>query len=101
MSITTITAENFEQEVLKSEQTVLVDFWAPWCGPCRSLSPVIDEISEERADLKVGKVNVDDNKEFARGFGVMAIPTVLVFRNGEEVNRGVGPETKEEVLALL
>lgn len=101
MSITTVTAENFQQEVLESEKTVIVDFWAPWCGPCRNLSPAIDEIAEERTDIKVGKVNVDENKEFARQFKVMAIPTVLVFRNGEEVNRSVGPETKDEVLALL
>ena len=101
MSITTVTIENFQNEVIESEKTVLVDFWAPWCGPCRNLSPVIDEIAEERTDIKVGKINVDDNKDLARKFKVMAIPTVLVFRNGEEVNRSVGPENKEEVLALL
>ena len=101
MSITTVTVENFQQEVLESEKTVLVDFWAPWCGPCRALSPVIDELAEERDDIKVGKINIDEHKELARKFKVMAIPTILVFRNGEEVNRGVGPENKEEVLALL
>ena len=101
MSITTVTVENFQEEVLSCEKTVLVDFWAPWCGPCRNLAPVIDEVAEERTDIKVGKVNIDDNKDLARQFKVMAIPTVLIFRNGEEVNRSVGPETKEEVLELL
>jgi len=101
MSITTVTIENFQHEVLECEKTVLVDFWAPWCGPCRNLSPVIDEIAEERTDIKVGKINVDDNKDLARQFKVMAIPTILVFRNGEEVARKVGPDTKEEVLELL
>ena len=101
MSITTVTIDNFQQEVVESDKIVLVDFWAPWCGPCRNLSPVIDEIAEERADIKVGKVNIDENKDLARQFKVMAIPTILVFKNGEEVNRGVGPENKEEVLELL
>ena len=101
MSITTVTIENFQQEVLECEKTVLVDFWAPWCGPCRNLAPIIDEVAEERTDIKVGKINIDDNKDLARQFKVMAIPTVLVFRNGEEVQRSVGPETKEEVLELL
>ena len=101
MSITTVTIENFQHEVLECDKPVLVDFWAPWCGPCRNLAPVIDEIAEERTDIKVGKINVDDNKDLARQFKVMAIPTILVFRNGEEVTRKVGPDTKEEVLALL
>lgn len=101
MSITTVTIENFQQEVLACEKTVLVDFWAPWCGPCRNLAPYIDEVAAERTDIKVGKINIDENKDLARQYKVMAIPTVLVFRNGEEVNRGVGPENKEEVLALL
>ena len=101
MSITTVTVENFQQEVKECDKTVLVDFWAPWCGPCCNLAPVIDEIAEERTDIKVGKINVDDHKALARQFKVMSIPTILVFRNGEEVKRCVGPETKEEVLALL
>ncbi len=101
MSITTVTIENFQHEVLECEKTVLVDFWAPWCGPCRNLAPVIDELAEELTDVKVGKINVDDNKDLARQFKVMAIPTILVFRNGEEVNRVVGPDTKDEILAIL
>ena len=101
MSITTVTVDNFQQEVLACEKTVLVDFWAPWCGPCRNLSPIIDEIAEERDDIKVGKINIDDHKDLARQFKVMAIPTVLVFKNGEEAARIVGPETKDEVLELL
>ena len=101
MSITTVTVENFQEEVLSCEKTVLVDFWAPWCGPCRNLSPIIDEIADERADIKVGKINIDDHKDLARQFKVMAIPTILVFKNGEEVARSVGPETKDEVLELI
>ena len=101
MSITTVTIDNFQQEVIESEKTVLVDFWAPWCGPCRNLAPVIDEIAEERTDIKVGKINIDENKDLARQFKVMAIPTILVFRNGEEVHRGVRPLIKAHVLALL
>ena len=101
MSITTVTVDNFQQEVLESEKVVLVDFWAPWCGPCRNLSPIIDEIAEERTDIKVGKINIDDHKDLARQFKVMAIPTILFFQNGEEIQRSVGPETKDEVLELL
>ena len=101
MSITTVTVDNFQEEVVSCEKTVLVDFWAPWCGPCRNLAPIIDEIAEERTDIKVGKINIDDNKDLARQFKVMAIPTILVFKNGEEVARSVGPETKDEVLELV
>ena len=101
MSITTVTVENFQDEVLSCEKTVLVDFWAPWCGPCCNLAPTIDEIAEERTDIKVGKINIDDNKDLARQYKVMAIPTILVFKNGEEVARSVGPDTKDEILELL
>ena len=101
MSITNITADNFQQEVLECSKPVLVDFWAPWCGPCCNLAPTVDEVAEERTDIKVAKVNVDENKELARQFKVMAIPTILLFRDGEVANRSVGPETKEEILALL
>ena len=79
MAVVTITKENFEQEVLQSAKPVLLDFWASWCGPCRMLSPVVDEVAEERTDVKVGKVNVDEQPELAGQFGVMSIPTLLVF----------------------
>ena len=101
MSITTVTVDNFQEEVLSCEKTVLVDFWAPWCGPCCNLAPTIDEIAEERTDIKVGKINIDDNKDLARQYKVMAIPTILIFKNGEEADRIVGPDTKEEILELL
>lgn len=101
MSITTVTVDNFQEEVLNCEKTVLVDFWAPWCGPCCNLAPTIDEIAEERTDIKVGKINIDDNKDLARQYKVMAIPTILLFKNGEEAARIVGPDTKDEILDLL
>ena len=101
MAVMTITKENFEQEVLHSEQPVLLDFWASWCGPCRMLSPIVDEVAEERADVKVGKVNVDEQPELASQFGVMSIPTLLVFEHGKLVNQAVGARPKASVLALL
>ena len=101
MAVITITKENFETEVLKSAQPVLLDFWAAWCGPCRMLSPVVDEVAEERTDVKVGKVNVDEQPDLAAEFGVMSIPTLLVFQNGRLVNQAVGARPKSGVLALL
>ena len=101
MAVITITKENFEAEVLKSAQPVLLDFWAAWCGPCRMLSPVVDEVAEERTDVKVGKVNVDEQPDLAAQFGVMSIPTLLVFQNGRLVNQAVGARPKSGVLALL
>ena len=97
MSVITITKENFEQEVINSEQPVLVDFWASWCGPCKMLAPVIDEIAGEVRDAKVGKVNVDEQGELAARFGVMSIPTVILFKNGEEVDRFVGAREKDGI----
>ena len=85
MAVITITKENFEAEVLKSAQPVLLDFWASWCGPCRMLSPIVDEVAEERTDVKVGKVNVDEQPDLAAEFGVMSIPTLLLFENGKLV----------------
>lgn len=101
MAVITITKENFEAEVLKSAQPVLLDFWAAWCGPCRMLSPIVDEVAEERTDVKVGKVNVDEQPELAGEFGVMSIPTLLVFKDGKLANQAVGARPKASVLALL
>ena len=101
MSVQTITKENFEEKVLQSEKPVLVDFWATWCGPCRMVSPIVDEIAAERNDIAVGKVDVDDQPELAAQFGIMSIPTLLVFKNGAVVQKTVGVQPKERLLALL
>ena len=101
MADITITKENFAQEVLQSEKPVLLDFWASWCGPCRMLSPIVDEVAEERGDVKVGKVNVDEQPELAGEFGVMSIPTLLVFEQGKLVRQAVGARPKASVLELL
>ena len=101
MAVVTITKENFEQEVLQSAKPVLLDSWASWCGPCRMLSPVVDEVAEERTDVKVGKVNVDEQPELAGEFGVMSIPTLLVFEQGKLVRQAVGARPKASVLELL
>ncbi len=101
MAVVTITKDNFESEVLRSEKPVLLDFWASWCGPCRMLSPIVDEVAEERTDVKVGKVNVDEQSELAAQFGVMSIPTLLVFEGGKLVRQAVGARPKAGVLELL
>lgn len=101
MSVVTITKDNFQQEVLDSQKTVLVDFWATWCGPCRMLSPVVDEIAQENDAVKVGKVNVDEQPELASQFGVMSIPTLMVFRDGKPVNSSVGAVPKAKILSML
>lgn len=100
MSVITLTSENFEK-ILSENEAVLCDFWAAWCGPCRMVSPVIDEIAEERSDVAVGKVNVDEQSEIASRFGIRSIPTVIVFKHGEEHTRVVGVREKEEYLELL
>lgn len=101
MSVVTITNENFETEVLQESKPVLLDFWASWCGPCRMVSPIIDEIAEERGDIKVGKINVDEQGALAQQFSVMSIPTLVVMKDGKIVNKAVGAMPKENILALL
>lgn len=101
MSVTNITKDTFEKEVVLCEKTVLVDFWASWCGPCRMLSPIVDEIAGERDDIKVCKVNVDEEQELAVKFGIMSIPTLLVFKEGKEVKRSMGAIPKNAVIELF
>ena len=101
MSVTNINKNNFQNEVLNSEKPVLLDFWAPWCGPCRMVSPIVDEIATERGDIKVGKVNVDEQPELAAQFGVMSIPTLVVMKGGKVVNQMVGARPKSQILAML
>lgn len=101
MAVITITKENFEQEVMKSDKPVLLDFWAVWCGPCRMVSPIVDQIAEERTDIKVGKINVDEQNELATAFRVMSIPTLVVVKDGKIVNQTVGVQPKADILALL
>lgn len=97
-----ITSENFENEVLNSEVPVILDFWAPWCGPCRMIAPVLAEIAEENEGaLVVGKVNVDEEGDLAMKFGIASIPTLLVFKNGQIVNKSIGVKPKAQILALV
>ena len=101
MSAININKNNFRNEVLDSEKPVLLDFWASWCGPCRMVSPIVDEIAAERGDIKVGKVNVDEERELAGQFGVMSIPTLVVIKGGRVVNQMVGARPKIQILAML
>ena len=101
MEIIKANSQNFEEEVIKSEKTVLVDFYADWCGPCKMLSPIIDEVAEENDDIKVVKVNVDDSQDLAMKYQVMSIPTLVVIKNGSEINRSVGLIDKAQILNLI
>lgn len=101
MSVIKLTAENFENEVLKSDKPVLVDFFAEWCGPCRMLSPVIDEIAAESSDKKVCKINIDEQPELAESFAVSSVPTLAVFKDGKIYRTGVGVKSKQAVLDMF
>ena len=101
MSVININKNNFQDEVMHSDKPVLLDFWASWCGPCRMVSPIVDEIAAERSDIKVGKINVDEQSELAGQFGVMSIPTLVVMKNGSIANQAVGARSKMQILAML
>ena len=101
MSAININKNNFQNEVLNSEKKVLLDFWAPWCGPCRMVVPIVEEIADERPDIKVGKINVDEEVELASQFGIMSIPTLVVIENGRIVNQAMGARPKEAILGML
>lgn len=102
MSVITITSENFEEEVTKSNVPVLLDFWASWCGPCKMVSPIVDEVAAEVAGkAKVGKINVDEEQEIAQSFSIMSIPTLIVINNGKLVKQAVGVRSKREILEML
>lgn len=101
MNTIKITSDNFEQEVLNSNKPVLLDFWAAWCGPCRMISPIIDEIAVEKTDTKVGKINIDEQPELAQAFGIMSIPTLAVIKDGKVVNKVVGVKPKASILKML
>lgn len=101
MSVITITKENFQEEVMNSSQAVLLDFWATWCGPCRMVSPLIDEIAENTPDIKVGKINIDEQRELAEAFHIMSIPTLVVMKDGKVVNQAVGVRPKQQILSMI
>ena len=101
MSVLNITKNNFHEEVVQSDKPVLLDFWASWCGPCQMVGPIVDEIAGERPDIKVGKVNVDEERELAAVFNVMNIPTLVVVKDGKIVNQAMGARPKEQILSLL
>lgn len=101
MPAISVNKNNFNQEVLNSDRPVLMDFWAPWCGPCRMVVPLVEEIAKERSDIKVVKINVDEEQELAMQFGVMSIPTLVVMKNGKIVNQVTGARPKAQILAML
>ena len=101
MAVITLTKENFQSEGVQTSQTVLIDFWATWCGPCRMLSPVVDEVAEENPTVKVCKVNVDEQPELAEQFSIMSIPTLIVLKNGQVVNQSVGVVPKSSIESMI
>lgn len=101
MSVITVNKENFQKEVMESDRPVLIDFWASWCGPCRMVSPIVDEIADEHPEIKVCKINVDEESELAAQFGVMSIPSLFVIKEGKVTNQSVGALPKNQILELL
>lgn len=101
MSHVTVTSQNFKEAVLNADKPVILDFWASWCGPCRMIAPILEEIANERDDVIIAKVNVDEESKLAQQFGIMSIPTLLVFHNGELINKAIGYMEKDRILALL
>ncbi len=101
MKTVKITRDNFEEEVLKSNKPVLLDFWAAWCGPCRMISPIVDEIAGEVTDAKVGKINIDEQPELAQAFGIMSIPTLVSMKDGKVVNKMIGVKPKASILQMM
>lgn len=101
MAVISVTADRFEQEILQTEGIVMVDFWAAWCGPCKMLSPIVDQIAEEHPEIKVCKVNIDEEPSLAIDYKVMSIPTLLVFKNGEKINMSIGVQSKSDIEAMF
>ena len=101
MSAINVNIHNFQDEIVRSDKKVLLDFWAPWCGPCRTVVPIVEEIAQEREDIKVAKINVDENPELANRFGVMSIPTLMVLEDGQVMKKAIGARPKKAILAML
>ncbi|WP_312279346.1 thioredoxin [Oscillibacter sp.] len=101
MSVMNITKNNFQKEVVQSNKPVLLDFWATWCGPCRMVSPIVDEIASERGDLKIGKINIDEQQELASAFQIMSIPTLVMMKEGKVINQMIGARPKSQILSML